>query len=356
MLKNWTSVFKSISKKKGGLLNYLTYLTNNNHKNHKDSEHKIIDFGKKINQVYVNNLKVIDEMNYKKILEGKGGRPSNSFGVSVVLSLPYKIEEKEKLKVFAVKFLNQYYKDLCRIHNIEYSEKGFKKWNSLVFFNVHLKNDGSKTQFNFTFPHYLFKSEKKIIKNFISKEEREIIKPVKIDMSKKKCSYLFKTLSNLHIKHVFGLDNEKYIKESSEKIKHRQSQNFYKLSKAEKEINVKIKELEKKKEILTSTNKKLKLNKFQFEVENKKIENEIKEKQKILEKLKITMKEINDRISAHKWLEEDKTLQTYKKRLENAIQEQNKEKMEKLHKQIDKRIEKINTLNSTKPSKGPRIG
>jgi hypothetical protein len=321
-MKNWVSIFKSI--KTNQYKNYITYLQNDNHKNHNvDDNHNIINFIKNSKKVEIENLKILDEQNYKKILNGKGGRPSSSFGVSVVLSIPFGLDE-ENYKTFLNELLKKYYIDICKINKIQANQESYQKWKSLVFYNIHTKDIGSKTQFNFVFPHYIFNKKVLQEKKFLEDEKFEL-ETIKIDMSKKKYSHLFKILSTKLIRKNFELDVEDYEKIEQKTMKKRQSTKYYKSNKKVQELEERVEFLENKKQKQISINEDLTLER---QLIYKSI-NEIKSK---LEKYIEEIKQGNV---------VDKTLDKYIERLEKSIENEEIEKMKKQEKLVEKRIKKV---------------
>ena len=339
MLKNWTTTFNKIDTKQGGLLNYLNYLKNDNHNNHSSDNHKIINYSSRdIKQIYINNLKILEEENHKKILNGKGGRTSKSMGVSVVLSLPEKVDTKQGGK-FINDFLKNYYQDILKTEKIKYTEDSFNKWKSLVFFNIHTKDSGSKTQFNFTFPHYIYKQqiEKGLLK------DKTNLQRLKIDMSKRKYSYLFKTLSNKYVKKYFKLDNERYLTERHYKvIKKKQSQNYYKQNKIVKKLKEQEQEIKREIEKLKKTQKNFTNENLQLK--NKVIELERKERN-LNYKQKVFSEQYQDFLTEveefNKEQVEDKTLKKYLERIDRYILENDTKKIEETREKIENRVNKV---------------
>ena len=311
-LKNWTVTFKSIKKDKGGYLNYAKYLSNNEHRNHTSSDHRIIDFNINYRKVYVQNQRLLDRFNYKKILENKGGRPSKSFGVSVVLSFPFKIEDSELLKDYTNKLLIEYYKDLCKTEDIKYNKNSFEEYKKLLFYNIHLKDTGSKTQINLMLPHYLPYIEKRteIEKRILKDEIKTILelKYKKIDMSKKKYSYLLKQINNDLARKYLKRDFRSYEVANELNKKKREKLNSYKT----KDLNDREKSIGKLETGL----------RIKFE--------DLENKIKIFEENQI----------------DDKTLKTYISRVNKKLENNDMEGVKKDLVKIENRIGKVETFNN----------
>ena len=314
MIKNWTTTFKSVKRNK--YKNYIAYLQNDNHSNHKEN-HKIVDFELDTNRILVNNLKLLENQMYKNLLKNKGGRPLTSMGVSVVLSLPERFENKKKLQIFINNFLKSYYIDICKMEKLNSTSKGFQNWKKNIFYNVHLKDSGSKTQFNFTFPNFIaseiLDQEKGFLKDKITHIEQK-----KIDMTQKKFSYLFKNIANKQVLKKFGLDVRTYEKKSEKTMKYKQSQNYYK-------TNKKVQELENKKNILQN--------------EVIKLEEQKSKAIQYITKSNVKMKNFE------KNMIKDKTLRTYLNRLEKALNEGDTVKINKGVEKLKNRNCKVNQFN-----------
>ena len=188
-LKNWITIFKSVKNGKKGLLTYLNYLNNDNHQNHLKSGHEIINFGKDWKQIFSNIVSKVEQRDTQNLLSGKGGRRASKYGQSITLNIPYQIEE-QYLEKIANKIILQFYKQIHKKEKLFKNNDSWKQFkNDLLFYNVHKQPEGSKTQFNFILSEYVGNK--------------------KLDLSKKKYSYLFKTVSNEVLKE-FGIDNNNY--------------------------------------------------------------------------------------------------------------------------------------------------
>jgi len=273
-LKNWITIFKSIKNGKKGLLTYLNYLTNNNHQNHLKSGHKIINFKNDWKKIYSNICSQIEKRDTVNLLNGKGGRRASKYGQSITLNIPYEINTKD-LEPIINKILFRFYKQIHKKEKLFKNNDSWKQFkNNFIFYNVHKQPQGSKTQFNFVLS--------------------EIIEDKKLDLSKKKYSYLFKTVSNEVLKE-FGIDNNNY--NIKKQYKQHKNTKIYK----ENQLDTLIEQ-----------------NKDQYQ-----------DYIFLLNKLKSLDLDI------------DKTIHIYKNRLEKSIIEQDKTKMEKLNNQIKKRLSKL---------------
>jgi len=287
-LKNWVTIFKSIKNGKRGLLTYLNYLNNDNHSNHLKNGHKIINFNKDWKNIYSNITTKVEQRDTQNLLNGKGGRRASKYAQSITLNIPYEIDTKD-LEPIANKILLNFYKQIHKKEKLFKNNSSWKQFkNDFIFFNVHQQPNGSKTQFNFVLS--------------------EIIEDKKLDLSKKKYSYLFKTILNEVLKD-FGIDNNNY----TIKKQHKENSNtkIYKQNKLDTLIEQ---------------------NKEQYE-----------DYIFLLNKLKALDLDI------------DKTIHIYKNRLEKSIIEQDKTKMEKLNNQIKKRLSKLKIDISEFPKKSTSI-
>lgn len=318
-LKNWTTTFKSLNKTKGGFLGYTKYLQNENHRNHKDKNHKILDLGFDAKKVYINNLKLLDNANYEKVLEGKGGRPSTNMGVSVVISLPFDVND-DLLRKYTKELIKAYYIDLCKINKVKYNKESFLRYKSLVFANVHKKNIGSKTQINLTLPHYLPNLVTKTIekKGLLSKkiEETQEIDIKKIDMSQKKYSFLMKNLNNQLTLKMLGKDFREYEVEKAISKK-RKKINDYKSD----DLNLREKNIEKKENILE-----LKENDFEKKLDHF--------------KSRVFRLQRNQQIFKEKQIN-DQTIKKYIERANRYLKENNMDKFGKTLTLIENRESKV---------------
>jgi hypothetical protein len=274
-LKNWVTIFRSVKNGKKGLLTYFNYLNDDNHINNQKSSHRIIDLGVDWKRIFSNIASLIEQRDTKNLLNKKGGRRTSKYAQSITLNLPLKVEDKH-LKQIADKIVFRFYK------HINKQEKLFKsneEWNSFkndyIYYNVHKQDEGSQTQFNFILS--------------------EVVGNKKLDLSKKKYSYLFKTISNEVLKE-FGIDNNRYIIEK--KFKENKNTKLYKQNK----LDTLISETEELKS------------------------------------------DYNHIINQLKGLEEDtdKTLKVYLNRLEKAVIANDIKKVEKLEHQIKHRVKKLN--------------
>lgn len=323
-LKNWTTTFKSLNKTKGGFLGYTKYLQNENHRNHKDKNHKILDLGFDAKKVYINNLKLLDNANYEKVLEGKGGRPSTNMGVSVVISLPFDVND-DLLRKYTNELIKAYYIDLCKLEKINYNKNTFKEYKKLVFANVHQKNKGSKTQINLTLPHYLpnFVVKKIEKKGLLGKKIEEVqqINFKKIDMSKKKYSFLMKTLNNQLTLKILGKDFREY--EVEQKFsKKRKKINEHKT----KDLNLREKNIEEKENILE-----LKENDFEKKFEHF--------------KSRVFRLQRNQQIFEENQLN-DETIKKYIERANRYLKEKNMDKFGKTLTLIENRENKVSEYHN----------
>lgn len=274
-LKNWITIFKSIKNGKKGLLTYLNYLNNDNHQNHLKSGHKIINFNNNWQNIFSNIVSKIEDRETKKLLNGKGGRTATKFGQSVTLNIPYIIDE-QKIKPIADKIILEFYKQIHKKEKLFSKKEEWTKFkNDLLYYNVHQQPNGSKTQFNFILSEY--------------------IGDKKLDLSKKKYSYLFKTVSNSILKE-YGYDNNNYTIQNQ----HKQSKNtkIYK----QNQLDSLIEDVEEQKQ------------QYNFYLDR--------------------LKNIED--------DTDKTLKVYLNRLKNAAEDNDTPKIEKLERQIKIRTKKLN--------------
>ncbi len=328
MLKNWTVTFKSLKHKEKGYLTYVKYLNDEKHRNHIGDGHEIVDFGIDYKKVLASNLRILNEANLEKIVENKGGRPSSSLGVSVVINFPYKIEEKEKLKQYTNELIKNYYITICKMNNLQYNKQSYLKYKSLVYANVHLKDTGSKTQINLTLPHYI--PNKHIVKPandglFTSVEEKYIIKNKKINITEKKYSYLLKNLNNNLALKFLNLDLNKYDVEKANRPKKRQKIGVYKVSK----------EIEEKQEELKSLDEQIDYKKREKEILNE----DIKE----LEVEENKLREAYEKFTELEF--KTKTLETYMSRIEKAKQVNDVEKMKDNIQKASEQVRKIKKYN-----------
>ena len=331
MIKNWTTTFKTIKNGVDGVKNYIKYLQNENHRNHKGKDHNIIEFGINKNKVIVENQKILDQFNYKKLLENKGGRPAKSFGVSVVISLPFNIATNQ-LQKYKDELIKKYYIDMCKMENLEYNEKSFKKYKSLIFVNTHTKETGSKTQLNLTIPHYLpFKEITKQKRWFSDEESKTDVK--KLDMTQRRYSYLLKEVNNNIVRSVLKKDNRTYEPERK-KVGKRKSIVDSKISEKEQQLLDKQKELEHKEMLVKAK-----------ELEKKELENNMSNNRDFLilqiEEFKKKQQQFEDEKI------DDKTLKKYMLRIENYIKENNIEKVKETFKKIEVREKKVKNYNNS---------
>lgn len=274
-LKNWVSIFRSVKNGKKGLLTYFNYLSDNNHPNHQKSSHRIIDLGIDWKHIFSNTVSKIEKRDTTNLLKGKGGRRSSKYGQSITLNIPYKIADKD-LKTIADKIVFNFYKEIHKKEKLFKSNEDWKKFkNDYIFYNAHKQEEGSQTQFNFILC--------------------ELIDDKKLDLSKKKYSYLFKTISNEVLKE-HGIDHNNYTIEK--KYKENSNTKLYKQNK----LDILIDEVQEQKQ------------QYNF----------------YLDRLK------------HIEADTDKTLKIYLNRLEKAVIEKDTPKVEKLENQIQHRIKKLN--------------
>jgi len=320
MLKNWTITFKGIKKSKGGFSAYLKYLGNNNHKNHIKENHKIINFKEhEANKVMVENQRILDQMNYKKILNGKGGRPSTSYGISAVISFPFKVSSEEKLKKFKDELIKEYYKDLCRMNKVSANMESFKRYKKLIFCNIHIKDKGSQTQINLILPHYLPHTKKELEKHLWKDKEIHKQHILKIDMSQKKYSFLLKTVNNQVTKSILGIDNLEYIPIETKKGKRKKLNEIYKQQ--NEDLKAQNEQLEEN----------IKIMKEQIQQFDKRV-NHINRQIQIFEQAKI----------------DDKTIKKYRNRFENALRNGDLDKTKENLERMENRSKKVINYNSKK--------
>lgn len=286
-MKNWTTIFKSVKKGQNGLINYSNYLRNDNHDNHNDQNHKIINFQNKQeqNERLKNMIRLVQEKQLEKKFTGKvGGGSIRKFGHSITLNLPFEVEDPKKLKLLTTSILNSFISKINKLENLNISQKDYDNYSkNRVFYNVHQKDTGSKTQLNYILSEYLKDN-------------------VKIDLSKKKYSYLFKKVSNEKVKEILGIDILDYEFENNPKQQKKQNQDFYKY-----------------KQELDSIRKQY-LN---------------------------LLDDLEEKVS--------KRLNNYLTRMEKSIEEMDKDKFEKNKKYIEKNLKEIkSTKKITKMTKSPK--
>ena len=208
-MKNWTVKFKTIKNKQQGLFNYMSYLTNDNHKNHNKEGHNIINVLENDYKHYFINLSnLIEEEQKTKIMNGVGGRPNSKYGQSITLNLTFHLQEDDYKKI-GDKILLKFIKSLNKTEGLKINTDMFNQMKKdLLYYNIHTQNTGSKTQFNFVLP--------------------ETFNNKKLDLSKKKYSYLFKIISN-EVLREFGHDIDSY--EFDNKYKQYKSIKDYKMNK-----------------------------------------------------------------------------------------------------------------------------
>ena len=321
-MKNWTVIFKTINKKRGGYLNYLRYLTNEKHSNHKAETHKIINGSKSIEDYFIANKRIMDEAHYKQIKNGKGGRPPMSFGCSVTINLPIYINDEKKLNKWKDKLLKQFYKDICKINDdVDYNNISYTKWKKLVFANFHIdKEAGSKTQLNLVIPHYLpFLKNKEITSKFWSKDEiKYTYDTKKIDISQKKYSYIMKKINNDITKKVLGLDILKY-EFKNENLGKRKPKREYQNNKKEQELKQKEEKLKQREEDINKN------------------EQELIKTKKVLER---EIENFNNKVL------DDETIKTYISRIEKQIKEKKSIiEIEKNMTKLKNRAKKVENYN-----------
>lgn len=274
-LKNWVTIFKSIKYAKLGLLTYFHYLNDDNHPNHQKQDHTIVNFGMDWKKIFSNIVSKIEKRDTQNLLNGKGGRKSSKYAQSVTLNIPLQIDDKD-LKTIADKIVFNFYKQIHKKENLFATNEDWKKFkNDYIFYNVHKQTNGSQTQFNFILS--------------------EIINDKKLDLSKKRYSYLFKTISNEILKE-HGIDHNQYTIQN--KYKENSNTKLYKQNK----LDTLISEVQEQKE------------QYNF----------------YLDRLK------------HIEADTDKTLKIYLNRLEKAVTNNDTPKIEKLERQIKKRTKKLN--------------
>ncbi len=278
-LKNWITIFKSLKNGKKGLLTYLNYLHNDNHSNHLKNGHKIINIHNNSWQnVFSNIVSKIQKRETEKILRGKGGRTASKYGQSITLNIPHILEDKN-LKDIADKIVFEFYKQIHSKEKLFYKKGEWSKFkNDLLYYNVHQQPSGSKTQFNFILSEH--------------------IGDKKLDLSQKKYSYLFKTISSEILKE-YGYDINNYTIQKT----HKQNNNtkIYKQNKLDNLLD----NVEKQKQTLKQQIEQINTN-----------TNE-------------TIKKLEKRVS------------TYLLRMDTAIEEQNQDKFDKNKLLVDKNIEKL---------------
>ena len=224
-LKNWTVIGKTISYGKKGLLTYLRYLTNNSHPNHLKENHTIKNYNEDIDSVFLNMCKLVDARFHSQVLSNKGGRPPKKLSHSFTINLPFSIKEEQEDSLME-NILREFFNSVIAINNIEISSANLEA--HIVennFFNIHKQPKGSQTQLNLVLTEY--------------------INGTKMDLSKKKYSYLLKNIVNEETRKI-GFDHNTYFLEDGKPQKKRISIGKYKsiqLDKKRKELDLIFQEL-----------------------------------------------------------------------------------------------------------------
>jgi len=216
-LKNWIVIGKSVKSGKKGLLTYLTYLTNNQHKNHDKESHEIINFQNQ-EEVFINMCKLVEDRQTKQLLYKNGGRPSNKFGHSFTINFPFKFDSAQQEKKLIQNLLYRFFRELNESENLKMSREDIiEHLKNNNFYNIHRQDKGSQTQFNFVLTEYVNNN--------------------KIDLSKKKYSYLLKNISNEMTRKI-GFDINKYEmeKKTEKPQRKRVKTSYYKVDKQKEKL------------------------------------------------------------------------------------------------------------------------
>lgn len=226
-MANWFTSFKTIKNGKIGLLNYLKYLQDTDAASHVSDGHKILNNKDYKDSFNLLSADVDDAYNNKLLNNKKGGRPPSKFGTSVVVALPLdsnnftNTDLNNTKNLILIDFIEKIFKEQ-NIENKELISNYLKK----IYSNIHLKNTGSKIQFNYVLSEYLTEN-------------------IKIDLSKKKYSFMLKEIVNKQVKKVLKVDRTEYLQqEYSNKFQHKINQNTYKFIKAREELDAEKKDLE----------------------------------------------------------------------------------------------------------------
>ncbi len=216
-LKNWITIGKTIKNGKQGLLTYLRYLTNNQHKNHLKDSHQIRSF-KNYQDIFLNMCVPLEQAHTKQLLKGVGGKPPSKYGHSFTINFPFHFKDKKQEKSAIQSILLKFFTNISNSNDLGMSrDQIIEHIQSNNFYNIHRQDEGSMTQFNFVLSEY--------------------IKDIKIDLSKKKFSYLLKNIG-IEVARAKGYDINKYaIKTDKPPTKKRTPTNHYKIALQKERLN-----------------------------------------------------------------------------------------------------------------------
>ena len=217
-LKNWITIGKTITAGKNGLLTYLRYLTNNKHKNHDKENHTIRNF-QNMEKIFLNMCVPLEEAHTKQLLKGAGGKPPSKYGHSFTINFPFHFKDDNEEKSAIQAILLKFFTDLNSANNLNMSrEEIIEHIQNNNFYNIHKQNEGSKTQFNLVLTEY--------------------IKDLKLDLSKKKFSYLLKNIG-IEVARNKGYEINNYVIETTNPpAKKRTPISHYKVDKQKEALNV----------------------------------------------------------------------------------------------------------------------
>lgn len=286
-IKNWFTRFETIKAKKTGLLNYINYLKNDDALSHQGNEHRIINI--KTKNFFENACNVVDAAYNKALFNRKGGRPPAKYAQSVVVALPFEQQDDEHLKKVAIEILKNYVDEIFKLEKINDEKAKNDYMNNLTFLNIHLKNVGSKIQFNMLLSEYLTQEHK-------------------INLTKKKYSLIMKKVVEKVVDREFMKKDNYESQETSAKFKHKINNNVYMLLKAQKELQEQEQALKQQNNEISNTINYYKQLQEQQENNLKEIEKAYKA-QKIQDAIRLTKEKDNNAIKI-KDIEEK--LKTYK--------------------------------------------
>lgn len=196
MLKNWTTIFKSVKGGSDGLFKYLRYLNNDESPSHTTQGHRIINFGQEWQEVYQHMHFTVEQAQLNKRMNGRrGGGNYRKYGHSITINFPFDVSD-DRLKSIGKKMLLQFFLELKKFGELDgFSQSDWEYYQKhMCFWNVHKKQKGSKTQFNY------------VLSEFVGNH--------KFDFSKKKYSFLMKNVSD-RVLEDFGYRRSEYqVKEA----------------------------------------------------------------------------------------------------------------------------------------------
>ncbi|MCX6075433.1 MAG: hypothetical protein NTW78_00940 [Campylobacterales bacterium] len=127
----------------------------------------------------------------KQLLKGVGGKPPNKYGHSFTINFPFSFKDDKKEKSAIQSILLKFFTNLIDANNLDMKREDIiNHIQDNNFYNIHKQEQGSMMQFNFVLSEY--------------------IKDVKLDLSKKKYSFLLKNIA-IEVARAKGYDINEYV-------------------------------------------------------------------------------------------------------------------------------------------------